>query len=425
VNSPVNCCDGGGSHFKSAGFSSLWVRVALLTPLLFLVAPRSSRGEAPPTYVLSWGSFGQATGQFDEARAIAYDAVRGYVYVTERWNQRCQKFNVNGQSLGTTTSFVGPQGVAVDGAGNCYVMDTGANLVKKYSSSGSFLMQWGAAGTGNGQFSSPNGIAVDGSGNVYVADTWNYRIQKFTSGGAFVTKWGSQGTGDNQFGFPRGVAADAQGNVYVIDTSGDRVQKFTTNGVFVTKWGTTGTANGQFRGAFGITTDESGNVYVADTSNHRIQKFSSSGTFLTKWGTAGTGNGQFNLPMGIAVRSGKIFVADTDNYRVQRFGGASQTAVGDELTTLAPRLLPVAPNPFRTRATVEYELVNPAAVSLRIFDVQGRLVSTLDESFQSEGRHATTWDGLDASGQRAKAGAYFIRLDAASFRETRKVMLLP
>ncbi|HET9233628.1 MAG TPA: SMP-30/gluconolactonase/LRE family protein [Candidatus Eisenbacteria bacterium] len=384
-----------------------------------------SAAENPPSFVLKWGSLGSATGQFNEPRAVAYDANRGYVYVVERWNNRMQKFDESGRYI-SQVSLSSPQGVAVDGSGNCYVMDTGANRIKKFSPSGALLTQWGSAGTGNGQFSSPNGIAVDGSGNVYVADTWNYRIQKFTSSGTFVTKWGSQGTADNQFGFPRGVAADAQGNVYVVDTSGDRVQKFTTNGTFVTKWGSSGSGDGQFRGPFGIGADESGNVYVVDTSNHRIQKFSATGKFLTKWGTPGTGNGQFNLPMGIAARNGKIFVADTDNYRIQRFGaGASQIAVGDEMPTLEPRMLPVAPNPFTASTTVTFELPQAEDVHLRVFDVQGRLVASLEESYQPAGRHEATWNGLDMSGQRVKPGAYFIRLDAGRFRETRKVMLSP
>ncbi|HET9234677.1 MAG TPA: FlgD immunoglobulin-like domain containing protein, partial [Candidatus Eisenbacteria bacterium] len=249
----------------------------------------------------------------------------------------------------------------------------------------------------------------------------------FTSNGTFVTKWGSQGTADNQFGFPRGVAADAQGNVYVIDTSADKVKKFTTNGTFVTKWGSTGSGNGQFRGAFGIGTDEAGNVYVTDTSNHRVQKFSPTGTFLIKWGTPGTGNGQFNLPMGVAVNGGKIFVADTDNYRVQRFSSSSsQTGIGDDLlTAVVPRLLPVAPNPFRSRATVAYELPEAGDVRLRVFDVQGRLVASLEESFVTAGRHETTWNGVDVSGQAARPGAYFVRLDAVRFHGTQKVMFLP
>ena len=426
MNSPSTCGDGGGSHLKPVGSPASVFRSAWLLSWILLSIPSLAVAENPPSFVLKWGSMGQGSGQFDEARAVAYDAPRGHVYVTERWNARMQKFSITGSHLGTM-SFSGPQGCAVDPAGNCYVMDTAANMVKKYSVNGAFVTQWGSAGTGTGQFSSPNGITVDGSGNVYVADTWNYRIQKFTSSGTFVTKWGSQGTADNQFGFPRGVASDAQGNVYVIDTSANKVKKFTTNGTFVTTWGSTGTSNGQFRGPFGIGCDEAGNVYVTDTSNHRVQKFSPTGAFITKWGTPGTGNGQFNLPMGIAVNGGKFFVADTDNYRIQRFSSSSsQTGIGDDfVTAVTPRLLPIAPNPFRSRATVAYELPEAGDVRLRVFDIQGRLVASLEESFVGAGRHESTWNGGDLSGRPVRPGAYFVRLDTAVFHGTQKVMLLP
>lgn len=42
------------------------------------------------------------------------------------------------------------------------------------------ITTWGGNGTADGQFSGPQGIAVDSAGNVYVADTNNNRIQKFT-----------------------------------------------------------------------------------------------------------------------------------------------------------------------------------------------------------------------------------------------------
>jgi tripartite motif-containing protein 71 len=41
------------------------------------------------------------------------------------------------------------------------------------------LTTWGSEGSGDGQFGEPGGIAVDGAGNVYVADTGNNRVQKF------------------------------------------------------------------------------------------------------------------------------------------------------------------------------------------------------------------------------------------------------
>jgi hypothetical protein len=45
----------------------------------------------------------------------------------------------------------------------------------------SFVLQWGSAGSGPGEFSSRGGVAVDGSGFVYVADQDNHQIQKFFS----------------------------------------------------------------------------------------------------------------------------------------------------------------------------------------------------------------------------------------------------
>lgn len=63
-----------------------------------------------------------------------------------------------------------------------------------------FVTQWGQAfGSGNGQFNHPLGVAVDTAGNVYVVDSGNYRIEKFTSNGAFLSQWGSAGTGNGQF----------------------------------------------------------------------------------------------------------------------------------------------------------------------------------------------------------------------------------
>ena len=57
------------------------------------------------------------------------------------------------------------------------MVDTGNNLVQKFNSSGTWSLQWGGVGTGNGLFSNPTGIAIDGSNNVYVVDSGNNRVQ--------------------------------------------------------------------------------------------------------------------------------------------------------------------------------------------------------------------------------------------------------
>jgi DNA-binding beta-propeller fold protein YncE len=108
---------------------------------------------------------------------------------------------------------------------------------------------------------------------VYVADNQNHRIQAFTAGGSYVTQWGAQGSGDGQFVFPFGVAVDASGNIYVADQVNNRIQIFTSSGAYLAQWGTGGSGNGQFQLPTGVAVDSSGNVYVADNGNHRIQKF--------------------------------------------------------------------------------------------------------------------------------------------------------
>jgi len=60
-----------------------------------------------------------------------------------------------------------------------FVTDTGNNRVQKFTSAGSFLLQWGSFGSANGRFSGPMGVATDGSGNVYVCDAYHNRLEKF------------------------------------------------------------------------------------------------------------------------------------------------------------------------------------------------------------------------------------------------------
>src|SRR3712207_8936859 len=54
-------------------------------------------------------------------------------------------------------------------------------------------------GAGDGELCNPEDVAVDSAGNVYVVDRSNVRIVKFNAAGAFVTKWGRTGLGDGRF----------------------------------------------------------------------------------------------------------------------------------------------------------------------------------------------------------------------------------
>ena len=214
---------------------------------------------------------------------IATDAA-GNVYTTDPANHRVRKFAPDGALITqwgaqgqADNQFERPEDIAVDPSGNVFVEDSGFNRIKKFDSSGTFITKFGGLGQGPAQFGNIGGIAA-GSGGVYVTDspcstctvsTSTTRVQKLTSDGTFVTEWGSAGSGNGQFTTPRGIAVDAAGNVYVVDLGNSRVQVFDSAGAFLSTFGSSGGDDGEFTQPTEIAT---GSVYVGD-STKRIQKF--------------------------------------------------------------------------------------------------------------------------------------------------------
>lgn len=83
------------------------------------------------------------------------------------------------------------------------------------------------------------------------------------------------------------------------------------------------------------------------------------------------------------------------------------------------------PNPFNPHTTISFDLPKQAAVSLRVFDVSGRLVRVLlDGEIVAGGHREVTWSGRDESGQQVAAGVYFYRLDADGYSETKSMALI-
>jgi hypothetical protein len=97
-----------------------------------------------------------------------------------------------------------------------------------------------------------------------------------------------------------------------------------------------------------------------------------------------------------------------------------------DVPDVAPaRLESVHPNPFNPSTAVTFSVDATTAVSLRVFDLRGRLVQTLAAGEQvAAGRHQRTWNGRDATGQAAPAGIYVCRLDAAGRTEALKMTLV-
>lgn len=76
------------------------------------------------------------------------------------------------------------------------------------------------------------------------------------------------------------------------------------------------------------------------------------------------------------------------------------------------------PNPFNAITTIRYQLPQPAAVNLSIFNLSGELIKTLINEPQGAGFHLTNWNARGVS-----SGIYFIRLNADEYTVTKKCII--
>ena len=83
------------------------------------------------------------------------------------------------------------------------------------------------------------------------------------------------------------------------------------------------------------------------------------------------------------------------------------------------------PNPFNPLTVVRYDVPKDGErVSIKVYDVEGRLVRTLVDGPQTAGERRVAWDGRDNRGQNVASGIYFYRLKSASYQRTNKMALL-
>ncbi len=84
-----------------------------------------------------------------------------------------------------------------------------------------------------------------------------------------------------------------------------------------------------------------------------------------------------------------------------------------------------APNPFNPVTNIRFDVPpGGGAVTLRIYDVGGRLVRTLVNGNQGEGMKTIAWDGRNEAGNPVATGTYLYRLTGTAFDQTRKMVLL-
>ncbi len=103
---------------------------------------------------------------------------------------------------------------------------------------------------------------------------------------------------------------------------------------------------------------------------------------------------------------------------------ASTTGIYTENIVSEFYLLKAYPNPFNPTTTISYSIADDQKVTLTIYNTMGQKVRTLVNENRVAGRHIIEWNGRNDSNIQASSGIYFYRLNAGSFLQTRKMILL-
>ena len=345
------------------------------------------------------GTFSGDGGPANEAalyqpHGVAVDS-EGALYIGDVLNGRVRKVNRNGtiQTVAGTgvpgnTGDGGPAtaaqigaafGLAVDRAGNLYIADERAGLVRKVTAAGII-----STVAGNGGFAPPvdqvpatqtslntPGIALDDAGRLYISDGGNHRVRVVGADGTITTIAGTTAgySGDGaaaasaQLNRPLALAVDSAGNLLIADSNNTRIRRVDGNGRITTLAG-----NGMYRFGgdggvsssailnepAGLAIDRAGNLYIADQLNHRVRRINANGGTITTVAGSGirgfSGDGgpatsaRLNEPTAVAVdASGNLYIADLLNHRIRRVapdgtiatvaGGGDSRADGIQATT--------------------------------------------------------------------------------------------
>lgn len=302
------------------------------TPKIEFVASYWSADDFPQTkrqQLIESVTGSESAPGFNKPWGIASDG-EGKVYIVDTNLRSVLVFDLKGHTVSIMGEgkfdglFFAPAGVALGSSGDIYVSDPKRNKVYSFTKDEKPLRTIGDDAT----LKWPVGMAVDDVlGRLYVANGRLHNIAVFDLEGSYLFSIGRRGGGDGEFNFPTDVDIDSKGNIVVADSMNARVQVFDHDGKLLHKFGQRGSRAEDFQIIKGIAVSREDNIFVTDGKGDKVLVFDSKGEPLTVLGgpeavvnTMRLTPGGFSMPNDIAIdKNDAIFVVDSLNRRFQIF----------------------------------------------------------------------------------------------------------
>jgi len=102
----------------------------------------------------------------------------------------------------------------------------------------------------------------------------------------------------------------------------------------------------------------------------------------------------------------------------------AEKSQSEKLNTSLNTSLTVFPNPISNSSTISFTLSQSQKVSIKIYDVNGRLLKTLANTQFEAGAHQLVWNAKNEKGNAVPSGIYFLRIGAGNYSETKKLSVI-
>ena len=270
---------------------------------------------------------GWEPGQFDHPSDVAVDAA-GDVLVLDQGNDRVEEFGPEGAYIREFGSegegvldFDGPRSIVVS-AGEIWIADTDASRVQEFSETGEFVANFTVGFR-------PEGLAVDGNGDVWLLDRETTgtggekaRLEVYSQAGHYLKAVGAAGSGAGEVTEPTDIAYDGHSDIWVTNVHGqqDRVIEFNESGELIREWEPKD-EEGDSLDAYSIAIDQHGDVWVGDGASS-LNEFSESGEYLStiESASAPATYAQFAFASGVApTAAGGVWVTEPEQDSVTRW----------------------------------------------------------------------------------------------------------